>query len=610
MSAYTIKHTDPARGSFAVSSDQIDGTMRPWDAALYTNPVSSLTAVSSNSSLVFAGLGITNYGELIQNNFLYLMEHFSYRSRPLTPSQGQIWYKNADYTDPAYPSDPVSAGLYVYNGMEWTPIFAANTAGNISLGDALITNLGDAVSATDALNLRTADARYLALSGGTVTGSTTFTAGTLGVTGGNVVFGSGVNVTLTSTPTSALHVANKTYVDASIATVTGLVSNEETARINADGLLAGSISSLNTAINQRLPTTGGTITGTLTLDQDASLLVVSGGTGTITAGFRRIEQIDDPVNPSDAASKSYVDSSISAAIGSVPGSGDGVVSGGSIHPVTGLVTLTRTQGLSDIVIPGFAPATHSHTSTSVSFDMTPIYSQSYLTVSEIASPGYPNIPVYNALKTLDTVAAGLSRPVRRLVVPGDGSTTLFNLGTRFRYVVNRNRLQVFKNGVKQYASERGESAIAFTNASINPGSPIGVLAGTYSFNITVNGTGPTTVNITVTTTTTYLNLASLLTSAFSSLAIPATVSFDQFSNRLYMLITSTTCGVGSGVTVSFNPGELFAVIPAANAPENKTITVGYAYEEVGSPGSESTSIQFTTAPSTSDIVEILIMGDA
>ena len=86
MSNYVIKRSDPANGSFIVQSDQVDGTSRPWNAALYVNPVSSLTALTSNSSLVLAGRGITDYGELVLNNLIYLMEHFAYKSRPLTPT--------------------------------------------------------------------------------------------------------------------------------------------------------------------------------------------------------------------------------------------------------------------------------------------------------------------------------------------------------------------------------------------------------------------------------------------------------------------------------------------------------------------------------------------
>jgi len=125
MANYIIKHTDPANGSFLVQDDQVDGTQRPWDASLYVNPFSAQTALASNSSLVITGRGNTDYGELVQNNLIWLMEHFAYATRPLTPAQGQIWYKNVNFVDVSFPTDPTLAGLYVWDGSAWGPILSA-----------------------------------------------------------------------------------------------------------------------------------------------------------------------------------------------------------------------------------------------------------------------------------------------------------------------------------------------------------------------------------------------------------------------------------------------------------------------------------------------------
>jgi hypothetical protein len=90
-----------------------------------------------------------------------------------------------------------------------TPMIAVATAadaaaarGVLGLGDAALRGVGTA-SAAHLPSLGDADARYLQLSGGTLTGPVTFT-GDVAMTG---------NLTLAGDPTAALHPASKQYVD-------------------------------------------------------------------------------------------------------------------------------------------------------------------------------------------------------------------------------------------------------------------------------------------------------------------------------------------------------------------------------------------------------------
>lgn len=607
MSNYVLKRSDPANGSFIVQSDQIDGTVRPWSAALYVNPVTSLTALSSNSSLVMAGLGITDYGELVQNNLIYLMEHFAYKSRPLTPMQGQIWYKNAAFTDPSYPSDPSTPGLYLWNGTSWGSILYV-TSGLLDLSGAKITNVGNATTGTDALNQQTADGRYLQLTGGTVTGPTSFTAGAVGFSGGPVSFNTGVTVSVSDAPTSGNHITNKTYVDAGDASSAGLVSTEASARIAADLSLAGDIATINSQLSDFVQTTGDTMTGTLSFDPDASIFAVMGGTGSFSFGAKRLQQVGEPSINTDATTKYYVDTAITTAIAGLPptATSDGVVYDGNLDALTGTLTLNRTLGLPDVVITGnFAPFSHGHLATVIDYDMTAPYSQSTVAVNLQATPGYPVVSVYSAVRIIDQQLTDLSRPVHRHVIEGDGSTTTFVLPTDMTFFVDQHKLLVFKDGVKQYANERGYSTVTFT-----PGVPaidtlVGI-TGTYTFTINVDGAGATTVTVTIPAGASFYDLAVLITAALSTAVVPAAFNVEQFTDRFVFRFTSNTTGTGSSVVVSYAALELFTSITSAAAPVNNAVTRTLNYREVGSAGSDSNTVIFQTAPALSTIIEFLL----
>jgi hypothetical protein len=611
MSNYVIKRSDPANGSFLVQSDQIDGTTRPWSAGLYVNPVSGLTALSSNSSLVLAGRGITDYGELVQNDLVYLMEHFAYKSRPLTPVQGQIWYKNANYTDPSFPSDPTVAGLFVYSGTAWTPVLAANIFGNVDLGGALITSLGNAVSGTDALNRNTADGRYLQLAGGTLTGGVAFTAGATTFTGGTVVYNAGVAVSVTDTPSSALHVANKSYVDARDAVVTGLVNAEAITRGNADTVLTGDIATINSQLPNFIVTTGDTMTGNLAFSSTGSITFVGGGSSSINLGLVRIQQLGAPSLNNDATTKLYVDTAILTAIAGLPPSAvsDGVVYGGVFTSSTGVLTLQRTLGLPDVTVTGtMAPFNHGHTTGAITYDLaSPLYSRSVLIISEVATGGYPVIPTSNAIRSLDQTLIGLTQRIERQIVIGDGTTTSFNLSAFMGYQVSENRLSISMDGVKQYCCERGMSRITFTDTPISPKSVIGIPNGVYAFNITVDGTLYSSVTIVVGASYTYLQMVASLTSAFTTLTIPATVNLDQRYDTMDLIIQSNTSGNGSNVTISYGVGTYFQSMPTSSAPVNTSITTDLAYKETGVSSITSTNVVFFTAPPVGSVLEFLLL---
>lgn len=608
MSNYVIKRSDPANGSFIVQSDQIDGTTRPWNAALYTNPVSALTALSSNSSLVIAGRGITDYGELVQNNLQYLMENFAYKTRPLTPSQGQIWYKNADFTDPSFPSDPTTAGLFVWNGTAWSPILAANIIGNVELGGARITGLGDAINPQDALNRQSGDARYLQLAGGTTTGAVTFSAGAVTVSGGSFAITGATTGSISATPTIGAHITNKTYVDGQITIVTGLVSTETANRTSADAVLQGEIDVINTSLSGFIQDTGDTMTGTLSFDPNASIFAVGGGTGTFSFGLKKLQQVGDPTTNQDATTKFYVDSAITTAIASLPPSAtsDGVVYDGNLNGVTGVLTLNRTLGLPDVTITGnFAPFSHVHAASQVLYDLSTPYGQSVIAGEFSGSPGYPQVPLNNAVRVLDQQVSGLLRPIKRKLFVGDGTTATFTLSSLMEYSVEDNKMSIFMDGVKQYANERGNSTIVFTDTPIGLDTSTGI-TGTFTFDITVDGGAPTTISITAVNPYSYLDLFNDLDAALATALVPVQINLDQYFDKIAIMFWSNTTGAGSAVTVSYSVGELFPTITTSATPINTSVASDLAYFEVGNAGDPSTSFTFNTAPPLGAVLEVLL----
>lgn len=165
---YQITFSDVSKASFVVKPYTANGPKEPNSPTpLYSS------AVSANTSLVILGKGAFDYGEPIQKNFVHLLENFANKTRPAYPIQGQLWYKNEPVGDPNWPSDPSSVGLYVYTGTVWTQVTTTGVplTSHLDAGTFKVINLADAVDATDALNLRTGDARYVNVSGDQMAGS-------------------------------------------------------------------------------------------------------------------------------------------------------------------------------------------------------------------------------------------------------------------------------------------------------------------------------------------------------------------------------------------------------------------------------------------------------
>lgn len=74
---YQVKFTDPTKPAVEVFDN---------------------TTNSTDTSLKFSGRNTTNYGTVIAENFLHLLENFAGSIKPTSPVEGQLWYNNVDNT--------------------------------------------------------------------------------------------------------------------------------------------------------------------------------------------------------------------------------------------------------------------------------------------------------------------------------------------------------------------------------------------------------------------------------------------------------------------------------------------------------------------------------
>jgi hypothetical protein len=81
------------------------------------------------TDLIFYGKSHTDYGEVLWNDFLHLMENFCNSSEPLKPIEGQLWYDNGN--------NILKLRKYKIPGPSQTPDALTNTGKLIPDYDAL-----------------------------------------------------------------------------------------------------------------------------------------------------------------------------------------------------------------------------------------------------------------------------------------------------------------------------------------------------------------------------------------------------------------------------------------------------------------------------------------
>jgi hypothetical protein len=471
--AYTINFTDSTlKLPFTIPEYKTDGPSAPLNSSLHGGEFNSLTA---STSLLILGKGVPEYGDLVQENFIYLLENFaSNGTPPVYPTVGQLWYNN-------------SAGiLNIYrDGLGWDGVVTILGGGVLS--GNLILN-GDPTSSLQAATKQYVDSSIAALESSDFT-QTQADGLYLHINGGTL---SGT-LTLSSDPSGLYDAATKQYVDTTIINAINTTVLGEFTQSQADGLY--------------LHINGGTLSGTLTLHAD-------------------------PNNNLEAATKQYVDNSITAAV-SVSGISQ-VFADGRYVQLNGS-TMTGSLILNADPITGLGAATKQYVDVSVSTLDTNVTTvlgtkQNNLgfTPVNLAGDTMNGALILNADPTstlgavtkqyvdnnlslyVDTISANLlfltksggtmtgdivlnSTPtvdpngavsksyvdtsistvadIKRIVITAGAGQTVFNLP--FSYTIGTNHLWVFINGVKAYVTnsytETTTTQITFTSPLILTG---------------------------------------------------------------------------------------------------------------------------------------------
>jgi hypothetical protein len=199
--SYTLNFTDTSK-TITVPAMTINGPIAAGSTDVYPNTSGSSTSIG------LVGRGEQNYGRIILNNLLQMLEHFSSPTAPTNPVAGQLWHNSS------------TNALSLYTGTDWIDVIGTTQfvsksgdvmEGNLTFPSTHTLLLNYVPSAqTHAINKLYGDTTYVSKSGAQMSGDLEFPTGT--------------KPTVADLPSVGIDVANKQYVDLAVAGVS-LTSN-------------------------------------------------------------------------------------------------------------------------------------------------------------------------------------------------------------------------------------------------------------------------------------------------------------------------------------------------------------------------------------------------
>lgn len=261
------------KSSFVIKPQTTNGPLTPHSASFDSN------AVSAATSLILLGKGMGDYGDIIANNFVWLLENFASSIPPVFPTAGQLWY------------DLTCNAIRVFDGTHWNvsqPIVsdtAPSSQTTIPVGAIWINKSTSDISVFDGThwnNILNSLQNYVTTSGGTLTG--------------NLNFSNLYTITNIRAPILDNDAVSKIYAD-------GLYNTLLTQKANVTHQhQISDITNLQSTLDNKLSTSGGTVAGNIT---------VSGNITLPTNCY--INLTAAPIIPTNAVNKQYVDNQISSA---------------------------------------------------------------------------------------------------------------------------------------------------------------------------------------------------------------------------------------------------------------------------------------------------------
>lgn len=200
--------------------NQTGSLIYPAPAVPYGHVQYSVLIPASPLQLVGRGTShyniTTTWGHALQNNAIHQLENFANPTAPVSPLDGQFWF------DTATPS------MNIRFNDTWNGVVSAGApvAGDIDMNLNSIINLADAVNPRDAVNLQTGDLRYVNTSGDSMSGALNMTTHKItGIADTDIPLGATINM-LTANGQDALNMrtADARYVNVDGDSMLGILS--------------------------------------------------------------------------------------------------------------------------------------------------------------------------------------------------------------------------------------------------------------------------------------------------------------------------------------------------------------------------------------------------
>jgi hypothetical protein len=456
MSTYTINFTDSSKTSFNIQPFTVDTT---------------------NTTLSLPGKGRVDYGEIITEQLVHIMENFSGPDEPANATSGQLWYSND--------SSPSVAELKIFNSDgTWDAVLLTTgtsaMTGNLDLGTNKLINVGDATDPTDGLNIQTADGLYVNLvtdNNQTLTGLGTITIDRTASFGEFVTCTAGVPTDGQTTVLATVqYVINKVASGVGDIGIDGLTDVYVPSPTNGDLFVFDSSISPDSWTNKTTSELGiFTSSGTNVLETGAT---IDGTLGTITVSTPSDGDTNDVANVDYVLSKNTLAAQQDVLL-TTPTTNDILIRSGSNWVNSSLAnanipTLTGNNVFSGTISVG-DPSANTHVTTKqwVESQFASVLSGSIKRFVTVV--GSPEINELNFL-------------TGAFVITGTSAS---------------NEIEVYLDGIKQIACERARARIYSTasptevysdqtDTGLQPGSPLTTLA-SYSNtntngNVDLNGT--------------------------------------------------------------------------------------------------------------------------